>query len=169
MRSRDPGGCAINHACDSAQLRKHGTKEMSVPHFRTLAYLNRHEGTSLSEVAEHIGLSLSSMSELVDDLVTRGLVNRQTHSEDRRRITLTLTDHGSTTQRKARDATANYLEKKLEHLSASERASVFAGMQVLKNVFAESVDQPLLPKANLQPTRSLYRIPSRNKRVHPAV
>ena len=37
------------------QLRKHGAKEMSVPHFRTLSYLNRHEGTSLSEVAEHIG------------------------------------------------------------------------------------------------------------------
>ena len=151
------------------QLRKHGAKETSVPHFRTLAYLNSHEGTSLSEVAEHIGLSLSSMSELIDDLVTRGLVNRQTHSEDRRRITLTLTDHGSTTLRKARDATANYLERKLEPLSAPERGSVFEGMQVLKRIFTETVDQPLLSKANLQPSRSSYGIPSRSKRSHPKV
>ena len=151
------------------QLRKHGAKEISVAHFRTLAYLSRHEGTSLSEVAEHIGLSLSSMSELMDELVARSLVNRQTHSEDRRRITLTLTDHGSTTLRKAQDATANYLEKKLEQLSTPERASVIEGMQVLKRVFTETVDQRHLSKANPQPTRSSYGIPSRNKRGHQTV
>jgi DNA-binding MarR family transcriptional regulator len=151
------------------QLRRYGTKEVSVAHFRTLAYLNRHEGASLSEVAEHIGLSMSSMSELIDDIVTRGLVNRQTQPQDRRRITLTLTDHGSTTLRKAREATASYLERKLSHLSAPERASVFGGMQILKSVFTETIDQPLLSDAHPLPTRGSYRINSRNKRGHHAV
>jgi len=150
------------------QLRKHGAKETSVPHFRTLAYLDRHQGASLSEVAEHIGLSLSSMSELMDDLVARSLVIRQTHSEDRRRITLTLTDRGSTTLRKASDATANYLEKKLELLSVSECACVFECMQVLKQVFTEADDQRYLLKAT-QPSGSPHRTPSRNKRRYRTV
>jgi DNA-binding MarR family transcriptional regulator len=123
-----------------AQLRKHGAREVSVPNFRTLTYLNRHEGTSLSDVAEHIGLSLPSMSVLIDGLVIQGLVIRQTHPEDRRRVTLGLTDRGRTTLRKADKATARYLEEKLGQLSAAERATVIQGMQVLRQVFTKGVD-----------------------------
>jgi DNA-binding MarR family transcriptional regulator len=122
------------------QLRKYGAKEVSVPQFRALAYVNRHEGTSLSEVAEHIGLSLPSMSALIDGLVIQGLVIRQTHPEDRRRMTLTLTDRGSTTLRKAREATASYLEERLGQLTTTERATVIGAMQVLKQVFTKAVD-----------------------------
>jgi MarR family transcriptional regulator for hemolysin len=123
-----------------AQLRKHGSKEVSVPQFRTLAYLNRHEGTSLSDVAEHIGLTLPSMSALIDSLVMKGLVIRQTHPEDRRRMTLALTQRGRTTLRVAHEAAASYLEEKLGQLSATERATVIEAMQVLKQVFRKAVD-----------------------------
>jgi DNA-binding MarR family transcriptional regulator len=123
-----------------AQLRKHGAREVSVPHFRTLAYLNRHGGTSLSDVAEHIGVSLPSMSALIDSLVMKGLVIRQTHPEDRRRMTLTLTERGRTTLRVAHEAAASYLEAKLGQLSATERATVIEAMQVLKRAFRKAVD-----------------------------
>ncbi|MGA2461505.1 MAG: MarR family transcriptional regulator [Candidatus Bathyarchaeia archaeon] len=123
-----------------AQLRKHGAKEVSVPQFRTLAYLNRHEGTSLSDVAEHIGLTLPSMSALVDSIVMKGLVIRQTHPEDRRRMTLTLTERGRATLRVAHEAAASYLEEKIGQLSATERATVIEAMQVLKRIFRKAVD-----------------------------
>jgi MarR family transcriptional regulator for hemolysin len=123
-----------------AQLRKHGAKEVSVPQFRTLAYLNRHEGTSLSDVAEHIGLTLPSMSALVDSIVMKGLVIRQTHPEDRRRMTLALTERGRATLRVAHEAAASYLEKKIGQLSATERATVIEAMQVLKRIFRKAVD-----------------------------
>jgi MarR family transcriptional regulator for hemolysin len=123
-----------------AQLREHGAREVSVPHFRTLTYLDRHVGTSLSEVAEHIGVSLPSMSSLVDGLVTQGLVIRETHPEDRRRMTLTLTERGRTTLRTAREATARDLEQRLGKLAANERATVIEAMQVLRRVFTKVVD-----------------------------
>ena len=123
-----------------AQLRKHGAKEVSVPQFRTLAYLNRHEGTSLSDVAEHIGLTLPSMSALVDSIVMKGLVIRQTHPEDRRRMTLTLTERGRATLRVAHEAAASYLEERIGQLSATERATVIEAMQVLKRIFRRAVD-----------------------------
>jgi len=123
-----------------AQLRKHGAKEVSVPQFRTLAYLNRHEGTSLSDVAEHIGLTMPSMSALVDSIVMKGLVIRQTHPEDRRRMTLTLTERGRATLRVAHEAAASYLEEKIGQLSATERATVIEAMQVLKRIFRKAVD-----------------------------
>lgn len=122
-----------------AELRKHGAREVSVPQFRTLVYLNRHEGASLSEVAEHIGLTLPSMSVLVDGLVVRGLVIRQTHHEDRRRMTLGLTERGRKAFRVAHEATASYLEDKLGQLSATERAKVIEAMRVMRRVFMKAV------------------------------
>ena len=122
-----------------AELRKHGAREVSVPQFRTLVYLSRHGGTSLSEVAEHIGLALPSMSVLVDGLVVRGLVVRETHPEDRRRITLGLTERGRRAFRVAHEATTSYLEDKLGQLSASERAKVIDAMQVLRRVLTKAV------------------------------
>jgi DNA-binding MarR family transcriptional regulator len=122
------------------QLRKYGAKEVSVPHFRTLGYLNRHEGTSLSEVAEHIGLSLPSMSELIDGLVVRGLVFRRTHPEDRRRMTLALSDSGRATLRTANEATASYLEARFRELSTVDRGKVIEAMHILREAFTKAID-----------------------------
>lgn len=85
-----------------SELRKHRARELSVPQFRTLNFLSRNKGASLSEVAEHIGLTLPSMSTLVDGLVTRNFAVRRTHPHDRRRVTLELTNSGQMILRSAR-------------------------------------------------------------------
>ena len=118
-----------------AELRKYGAKEMSVPQYRTLAFVYRNEGASLSEVCDHIGLTLPTMSALVDGLVARGLVNRRTDREDRRRMTLTLTEPGRARLQSARAATMAYLEERLRQLSASDRATITLAMRMLRELF----------------------------------
>jgi len=118
-----------------AELRKHGAKEISVPQYRTLAFVYKNDGASLSEVCDHIGLTLPSMSILVDGLVARGLVNRRTDPNDRRRMTLTLTEPGRTRLQSARAATIAYLEEKLRQLPASDRATVTLAMRILTELF----------------------------------
>lgn len=117
------------------ELRKYGAKEMSVPQYRTLAFVYRNEGASLSEVCDHIGLTLPTMSALVDGLVARGLVNRRTDREDRRRMTLTLTEPGRARLQSARAATMAYLEERLRQLSASDRATITLAMRMLRELF----------------------------------
>lgn len=119
-----------------AELRKYGAKEMSVPQFRTLAFVYRNEGVSLSEVGDHIGLTLPTMSALIDGLVTRGLMNRRADSEDRRRITLTLTESGRARFQSAREATTRYLDERLRRLSPSDRATITLAMRMLKETFS---------------------------------
>jgi len=118
-----------------AELRKHGAKEMSVPQYRTLAFVYRNGGASLSEVCDYIGLTLPTMSALVDGLVARGLINRRTHSGDRRRMTLTLKELGRARLRSARAATIAYLEDKIRQLSPSDRATVTLAMRMLMELF----------------------------------
>jgi DNA-binding MarR family transcriptional regulator len=119
-----------------AEFRKHGAKEISVPQYRILAFVFRNEGASLSEVGDYIGLTLPTMSELVDGLVTRGLISRRTDREDRRRMTLALTEAGRARHESARTETMAYLEGRLRQLSTSERATITLAMRMLRDVFA---------------------------------
>jgi DNA-binding MarR family transcriptional regulator len=118
-----------------SEMRSHRTPDLTVPQFRALFYLNRNEGASLSELAEHIGLTLPSMSTMIDGLVVRSLVTRQTHASDRRRVTLTLTARGRTTLQSMRDATQAHLAERLAVLPSSERAAVVQAMQALRPIF----------------------------------
>src|SRR5512135_129538 len=77
-----------------AQLRSHRRTDISVPQFRAMGYIDRNEGASLSDLASYIGLTLPSMSKLIDGLVARKLVTRAADSMDRRRICLSLTPLG---------------------------------------------------------------------------
>jgi len=115
-------------------LRQHGAFEISVPQFRTLAFLFKHEGASLSDVAEHIGLGLPAMSVLVDGLVSRGLLKRRTDQDDRRRMTLMLTEPGRSRMSSAREATVAHLEQIFRQVSAADRATILHAMDVLKKL-----------------------------------
>ena len=115
-------------------LRQHGAFEISVPQFRTLAFLFKHEGASLSDVAEHIGLGLPAMSVLVDGLVSHGLLKRRTDQDDRRRVTLMLTESGRFRMTTAREATVAHLEQIFRQVSAADRATILHAMDVLKKL-----------------------------------
>jgi len=123
-----------------SELRKYGAKEVSMPQFRTLSYVYGKRGVSLSEVADHIGLTLPTMSILVDGLVARGLMNRREDTEDRRRMTLTLTEGGRARLESARRATVAYLEERLRQLSASDRATITTAMRMLRELFTGGID-----------------------------
>jgi DNA-binding MarR family transcriptional regulator len=118
-----------------AEMRRRRAADLSVPQFRTLNFLNRQAGASLSQVAEHIGLTLPSMSLLVEGLVERKLILRNTCAADRRRITLTLTARGQSVLEAAHGATQAALAEKLAALSAKDRGIVVRAMQALRPFF----------------------------------
>ena len=118
-----------------AEMRRHRAADLSVPQFRTLTFLNRQAGASLSQVAEHIGLTLPSISLLVDGLVERKLILRNTHAVDRRRVTLTLTARGRSVLEAAYDATQTALAEKLSTLSTQDRSIVAQAMLTLRPLF----------------------------------
>ena len=122
-----------------AEMRRHRTADLSVPQFRTLNFLNRQAGASLSQVAEHIGLTLPSVSLLVDGLVERKLILRNTSAADRRRITLTLTARGQSVLEAAHGATQAALAEKLAALSAKDRMIVAQAMQALRPLFERNL------------------------------
>ncbi len=131
------------------QMRSHRTADLSVPEFRTLGFLSRHPGASLSDVADHIGLTLPSMSKLVDGLVERRLLTRQSNAANRRRMKLTLTARGRAILQAAREPARAYVGDVLARLSPAERATVIQAMRVLRPLFiSDREKEMLLAKGN---------------------
>lgn len=118
------------------EMRRQGSADLSVPALRTLLYLARRDGASLSEAAEHIGLTLPSASRLVDGLVDRGLVRRRTSATDRRRVTLGATPKGRTLMEVVRAGAQARMAKRIAELPAESRTAIVNGLAALQPLFA---------------------------------
>ena len=74
------------------EMRRQRGPSLSIAEFRALSFIGAHEGTGLSAVAEHVGLSLPSTSRIIDSLIENGLVLRSPSPQDRRRLFLSVTE-----------------------------------------------------------------------------
>jgi DNA-binding MarR family transcriptional regulator len=119
----------------STEMRSHRGSDLSVPQFRVLVYLHRHEGASLSDIAEHLGLTLPSMSKMIDGLVARELVTRRLNPGDRRRVTLAPTALGRNSMQSALQASESRLAARLAALPATEQCTICKAMEVLGSIF----------------------------------
>jgi DNA-binding MarR family transcriptional regulator len=118
-----------------SEMRSRRSPDLTVPQFRTLAFVNRNVGSSLLEVAKHLGLTPPSTSRLVDGLIVRGMITREDYPADRRRIRLTVTPLGQKTLETSRRGTLTYLADKLSSISADDREVIFKAMKALQPIF----------------------------------
>jgi DNA-binding MarR family transcriptional regulator len=119
-----------------ANMRGSRAPDLSVPQLRTLTFLSARPGAHLSEVAEHVGIGLPSMSKLVDALVERGLVSRQNARHDRRRVVLLLTGDGAALLDTARRGTIALVAERLQGLSGDNLAVIATAMASLRAAFS---------------------------------
>jgi len=124
--------------CIRTEMRSQRTHRLSVPQFRTLVFLYRNEGASLSEVANSIGLTLPSASKIIDALAIRKLVIRTVLPGDRRYISLRLSERGRATFEKARRVAEASLAQRIATLSPVQQKMVCETMQALRSVFAQT-------------------------------
>jgi DNA-binding MarR family transcriptional regulator len=117
------------------EMRRQGASGLSIPQFRALGFLAREPGSSLSAVAEHLGVTPSTASMIADRLVQRGLVQRITHPDERRRIQLTATPSGEALLQQARAATREKVAAVLAHLSEEQLRALASGVAILGEAF----------------------------------
>lgn len=123
--------------------RGHGA-DLTIPQFRTLRFIQRNPDASLSDLADHLGLTLPSTSKLVDGLVKQELISRQESTTDRRRLTLVLTQNGESIVNSARASTQANLVKILGCLSNDELKTVHQAMELLLPLFVSQRTQQLV-------------------------
>lgn len=117
------------------EMRSQREPSLSVPQFRLLGFLDRHPDASLSEVAEHLGVTRATASAMTDRLVQRELVDRAEDPQERRQIMLKLTPLGRDQLEQMRDRTRRKIAHLLDELPPEELAEVSAGLVRLSQVF----------------------------------
>lgn len=121
-----------------ADMRARGSyEELSVPQFRTLAFLDRNPGASLSELAEHLGVTRATASANTERLVQRQFIDRCDHPEERRRVVLKLTAAGKEHLQANREQTRKYIANLLGSLTEEEIIQIDEGLTLLKQIFEE--------------------------------
>jgi DNA-binding MarR family transcriptional regulator len=140
------------------EMRSLRLTDLTVPQFRTLAFINNHPGASLSDAAEFIGLTLSSMSILVNGLVERGLVQREPGLADRRRVHLSLTDAGLVMFRNVRTGTQDRLAEMVGKLSDEQQRTIVQAMELLRPIF---LPRSLNPPASAAAQQATDAAPAR--------
>ena len=118
------------------EMRRNRQAELTVPQFRALIFVSHSENASLSEMAEHLGLSLPATSRMVESLVKRGWILRQNRSNDRRCVSLSLTTRGTAVLRAAVESTQVSLSARLKSLSPKELSAISEAMRILSRAFA---------------------------------
>lgn len=111
-------------------------KDLTVPQFRALGFIDRNRGTSLKAVADHLGMSMPGASRLIDALVQRNLVER-TLAADRRYVTLNLLPAGEDERAIARQRTQQGLDARFKRLTPAERTLLAKALPVLRDLFGD--------------------------------
>jgi len=121
------------------EMRSRRAPDLSVPQFRALSFVHGSHQPSLSELADHLGLTLASTSKLADGLVKKKLLHREQSSTDRRRLTLALTRQGAAIHQTSRDGTQAHLSKLLGPLSQQELSVIRQAFEILQPIFASEI------------------------------
>ena len=125
------------------EMRRGQRANLSIPQFRSLRFIQRNPDTSLSDLANHLGLTLPSVSKLVDGLVKKGLISRQESTADRRRLTLVLTQSGEAIINSARANAQVNIAKILSNLSNEELNTIHRTLELLNPLFTLQRQQNL--------------------------
>lgn len=112
----------------------HGAN-ISIPQFRALRYVQSCSNSSLTNLADFLGLTLPSVSKLVEGLVKQELMNRQDSAADRRKMILSLTKSGEEIVNLARKNAQAELTKILSVLPAEELKIVQDSLEILNPLF----------------------------------
>jgi DNA-binding MarR family transcriptional regulator len=99
---------------------------------RAVWVLMRHGTMRLRDLAEHLRIAPRSATEVVDDLESRGLVERGPDPDDRRATLVHLTDPGREIGGAVRAARAADADGFFDRLSAADRAELARILRTLR-------------------------------------
>lgn len=120
-----------------AEARRQQQPFLSLSQLRVLAFLERCPEASLSEVADYLDVSRSTMSAMIERLVQRSLVDRMEDPQERRRVILTLTTTGAEYLHQVCEVIRSQVAGVLANLSDTQLHQVMEGIALLGEAFED--------------------------------
>jgi MarR family transcriptional regulator, organic hydroperoxide resistance regulator len=128
--------CHTRHVRDAKSGRTLSAHQVSI-----LDHLDEREPLALLELAQHLGVTASTMSLHIERLVKQGYVLRERDVQDARRLRLRLSQAGARVREANSVLDARRVDGMLARLSAEERAAGLHGLALLARAAGEQMEE----------------------------
>lgn len=115
-----------------------GKTEISLVQSHILYEIDKRSNPSMQEIAELIGMDITTFSRQIQSLVKMELVNKQQSMNDKRVYVLQLTMQGKALATSIDTQMNQYLEEVLSFMSDFERETVIRSLKLLNSSMAKS-------------------------------
>ncbi|HEX5405808.1 MAG TPA: MarR family transcriptional regulator [Pseudonocardiaceae bacterium] len=110
---------------------------ITVPQFRLLVMLHVRGPMKLSILADHLGVTPSTTTRMVDRLIFAGLVDRQVNPATRREVLLDLTDDGARTVARVTQQRRRHIARIVARMPEQQRAQLVEGLEAFNDAGGE--------------------------------
>lgn len=138
--------------------------DLPLSQLRCLHAIERGEGLKMNELAESTGVKLPAMSQIVQRLVKRGMVERRSDDADRRIVRLYLTERARAATVEHKQARIARVRAAVEQLTPGDLPRVVEGLALL----AVAAEQALGKGSSVAPGDPLVEIIAARRREHAA-
>ncbi|WP_031535147.1 MULTISPECIES: MarR family winged helix-turn-helix transcriptional regulator [unclassified Bacillus (in: firmicutes)] len=115
-----------------------GNTEISLVQSHILYEIDKRNNPSMQEIAEVIGMDITTFSRQIQSLVKMELVNKQQSMTDKRVYVLQLTTQGKAIAASIDTQMNQYLEEVLSFMSDFEKETVIRSLKLLNSSMAKS-------------------------------
>ncbi len=113
------------------------SEDFTPPHFEIMKLLDEAGTLHVAEIGERLRIARPQMTHLIDKLVALDIVERQTDTEDRRMLNITLTNKGKRIFREHDSHIKNAVRQTLSCLTDTELEDLSASLRKLKAIFSK--------------------------------
>jgi len=122
---------ASMHRSFHAFIRHNRESDLSLSQVNALFRLHHHGGSSVNDLANHLGVTMAAVSQLLDPLIASGLVLRSENPEDRRKKLIALTEMGKDLVKKSMNTRHAWLSELSGVLSDAEKENLLPAIKLL--------------------------------------
>ncbi|MBT3497713.1 MAG: winged helix-turn-helix transcriptional regulator [Gemmatimonadales bacterium] len=123
--------CRMRHVADPESGKRLTAHQAGI-----LRHLDTKDPVMVGELAEHLGVTASTMSLTLSRLEVGGFIFRERDAADRRVMNVLLTDHGERMREGLADLDPDRVHRMLQHLDPESRRLALRGLGLL----AEAAD-----------------------------
>jgi len=114
--------------------------DLTYNQYKTLLTLSDTGPCTLNTLSRELGVATSSASQMVERLVTMGLVQRSAADGDRRSIVLTSSPEGDTLLEKVKEGILLRYQDLFRHLGNAEQANLAGAIHTLVRILEKAID-----------------------------
>ena len=121
----------VNRFQRAGDLGEATVGELTVAQIRVLFRLRNHGPTASGQLASGLGVTLPTVTSVIDRLVARGFAERRDDPGDRRRVIVAVTPAGQTVVETIQQGRRARLQRAIESLQADELSTLVDGLEAL--------------------------------------